>query len=516
MEAKESIPRVAPLSGASEPTGQGLPPRPDAGGGALRDTALLVILAGFLFTLALGINPAHRIQEVRVLEVSREMFASGDWIVPRFLGEFRLVKFPLAYWLCLAGYQLTGHVGEFSGRLFSGLAGVLTVLLAYALGRRLGSRRLALWCAIILATSPLFFRFARYAETDGLMTCGTTAALYAFFRAFAEAGITPGRRSLWTILGWGAMGIAFLAKGPAGLLMPLISVILYLAAGRQWRDILRLFHPAGVLLLAIMVVPWPLAVYLRTGSFFDVMREQAESTMSGKVHGRTFFTALFFYPSKTSSDFAPWWVLLIPAVAAAARGGLRRNRKVGFILAWAGGIVLQLCFVGNKQTHYILPAYPAFAALVAWWADEEASRWSWLRDPRPRLLVAILAAAMVVLLPVWIFAGWALEKKADYCRDFALAAKAVVGNAPVFLHGDPVPEVVFYLGKLIPQAGPGPAGMDELLRQHKEFFVLARIESRKGEPDHDAALRADGRFRVVLESSKDQLPLRLYGPVGSP
>src|SRR5580698_4483372 len=46
--------------------------------------------------------------EPRYAECSREMLESGDWVVPRYLGELRTHKPPLIYWCQAAAMSVFG------------------------------------------------------------------------------------------------------------------------------------------------------------------------------------------------------------------------------------------------------------------------------------------------------------------------------------------------------------------------------------------------------------------------
>jgi hypothetical protein len=48
--------------------------------------------------------PALDSTDARYLEISREMYASGDWIVPRLATRPHLDKPPLTYWAAALGY----------------------------------------------------------------------------------------------------------------------------------------------------------------------------------------------------------------------------------------------------------------------------------------------------------------------------------------------------------------------------------------------------------------------------
>ena len=121
----------------------------------VRHGAVILAVAGLSLFLGLGRPPLHHTQEARVIEVAREMGESGDLILPRFCGEPRLQKPPLACWLALAGFRLAGGPVEWGGRLYSALSGTFTALLIYALARSMGRPRAGLAGAVVWLTAFL-------------------------------------------------------------------------------------------------------------------------------------------------------------------------------------------------------------------------------------------------------------------------------------------------------------------------------------------------------------------------
>jgi len=481
-----------------------------------RDAGLLIAFSVAAFLVGLGRAPVSRIQELRVLEASREMRASGDYLVPRFGGDLRLQKPPLAYWLALAGYGLTGRADELSGRLYAVFTGVLTVLATFALGRRLGGPRLGLLAGLILAASPLFHRFSRLAETDGLLTLGTTLALGSFWMGFAGR---PARRGTWTVLAWTAMGIAFLAKGLAGFFLPLLPVIVFLAAGRRWRDIAAVFHPIGLAAFLAIALPWYIAVSAAHPELIAVFREQIFFAVKGEGHGRGLLEGLYFYPVRILADFAPWCVLLAAAAVLLIRGPrrLRERPDLAFVLAWAAGILLQLLPLGNKQNHYLLPAFPAFALLAAWSLVEP---WPLPRAVSPAAMTRCVAAAALLIaagLGSHAFWGDALKTETKSAREFCRAIRPIVEGAPLYIHGTADMRVDFHLERVLPVVEARPEAIEELFRRHPSFFVIAREIGKDKQGGLDAAIAADPRFRKVRSAVPPEVPFHLYrGEAGGP
>lgn len=511
------------------------PSRPDVLRYILRDVLILALVAGATLLIALGRHPAHRIQELRVLEVAREMRESGEVVLPRLCGEPRYRKPPLAYWLALAGYEAAGDESEAAGRAYSALSGLAAALILYALGRSSGSPRLGLWAGIVLLTSLAWIRASRTAETDALLGATVAAALYAFWRAFGPHGGTrgelhavPGGRNRlgWIVLGWAAMAAGTMSKSLAGLTYPLLAAAIYLGASRRWRDLRALFHPAGILLFLLLAGLWPAMVLIRDPSAVETFLLEMEVTAGGRGHGKAWYYALVYYLFAFWPAFVPWCALFVPAAIAALAAMLRpppagspsdapTTPLVRFFLAWAASILLQLELVGNKQPHYLVPAIPAFAGIVAWWLDAGAPGIPVLRPPRPARLLAGLAAATAV---VAVALAWVdVEGTGKSRRTFGLLARRTVGGAPVWSLGRPDPELWFHLDRAVPglDAHRDRARLDELVRGGSPFFVLSGSRDREVAAREAAILAERGRFEPVLRSGTEEAPATLYRFGGS-
>src|SRR2546426_437868 len=109
------------LTGTMEDRGIATPPT-----AALRGRVLVAALAVFVLFFQLGTRGLNEPDEGRYSEVSREMVASGDWLVPRFNGVEHLSKPPVTYWLVAASLKTFG-VNEWAARLPAALAALGTM-----------------------------------------------------------------------------------------------------------------------------------------------------------------------------------------------------------------------------------------------------------------------------------------------------------------------------------------------------------------------------------------------------
>src|SRR5512138_2903367 len=148
---------------------------PSASGVAIRPLLVtLAIVWGVLWVALLGAHPLFNPDEGRYAEIPREMLATGKLLVPRLNGIVYIEKPPLQYWATLASYRVFG-VSEWSARLSVGIAGLLTILIAFALVERVWGRAAA-WRAGLMGGSMLLpVLMAHHLTLDTSLTLFTTA-----------------------------------------------------------------------------------------------------------------------------------------------------------------------------------------------------------------------------------------------------------------------------------------------------------------------------------------------------
>src|SRR5436305_13738240 len=128
--------------------------------------------------------------------------------------------------------------------------------------------------------------------------------------------------------------------------------------------------PGAALALALML-PRAVAIgFASHGAFYHL--SLGHDFAAKILEGREWHGALpGYYLLASIVAFWPATLVLIPALAFAIRQ--RREPGVRFLLAWSAGVWLIFELVPTKLPHYILPAYPALAALCALWITREKS-----------------------------------------------------------------------------------------------------------------------------------------------
>ena len=327
--------------------------------------AFIAILAASAFAFFFGLGELGFLgpDEPRYAEVAREMFASGDYISTRLCGCVWFEKPALLYWMSAASYHLFG-VNEFSARLPSAVAAILTVALLYFALRYIGLSRLALIASLVLSTSGIFVAYARVAVPDMILTTAMTAALLA---ALLWIRATGRARVVYLALSFGFMGLGMLAKGLVGIVLVLTILVIYLLLTGRLRSVRCDECLIGLAVFLLVAGTWYVPVTMRHGwSFIDefFIRHHFQRYTSNEFgHPQPFY---FFFLVAVAGA-APWTFYLIPAVARLRSLKPRAATRDSLLLLawiWIAVPLVFFSFSGSKLPGYILPIFPAFAIVL--------------------------------------------------------------------------------------------------------------------------------------------------------
>ena len=361
-----------------------------------RDLLLLALLGGLLFLPGLGRRDLWNPDEARYAEVAREMRLSGSWAVPHLNGQVYSQKPPLLFWSIAFCGWLTGGLDETAARLPSALSAIGALLLVYRIGERFFGRRAAWMAAAAFITCFRLLWQGRFGQIDMLLTGLVTLAVWFWVR-----GYTEGRPRLYPLFFLFA-DLATLAKGPVGLLPPLLAILAFLGITRNGGEIKRMRIGLGLLLWAAVVLAWLVPAGLSGGS--EYLRQIAfKQTVTRYANPWHHFAPWYYYFKCLTYEFFPWSFLLPTAIVVGWKrfvGGARDGFL--FSLCWMAVTLLFFSVSPAKREVYILTMYPGMALIVGAGLDRVAAEWArwrlWLAIPLG--LLAALAALILLALPI--------------------------------------------------------------------------------------------------------------------
>lgn len=333
-----------------------------------------------LFTLAwFGVLDYRHLvasDEGRYAEIAREMYATGDWITPRYDGYKYFEKPPLQAWMTAIAYTLFG-VGEWQSRLWTGFAGYFAILATGFTAWKLmdGERGIvAGWLsAILLASSPMWNVGGHFNTLDMGLSSILSCALFSLLLAQrAKLSVTARRNWMW--LCWAFMALAVLSKGLIGIVIPGMVLVVYTLTTRDWALWKRLHLLSGLLVFFLIATPWFVLVSLKNpefAHFFFIHEHWDRFTKDG--HNRK--GSPFYFVPLILVGFLPWLAQVGQGLMRAwrdRRGDTRPGdtratngfRPLWLCAVWAVMIFLFFSKSHSKLPGYIMPIFPTLALLA--------------------------------------------------------------------------------------------------------------------------------------------------------
>lgn len=480
----------------------------------------------------------------------QQMVEHDALLFPLENGRSPMYKPPLFHWTAVAIDRLAGltKVTAFNLRLPAALYAIVGVILTIAFAYAFLGPDAAILAGLILTASYQYVENARIGRVDMTLCFFETLALFSFLWWFSarhpassatqlhlpkvpeiqevqqgqeDQGIpratrpqperSPPARMVLAI----SLGLAVLAKGPVGAILPGLAILIFLIAERRLSDVWKLATPMTVILTLAIASSWYLACLF--GRRYGFLDRQIGSENFGRFFGALGAMSPWYYLKPVLLNSAPLSLLVPFAVFAALRtyrrptstrpasgdatdpaeSGTRPSQNPLsiwmalrmmflppmdstdlstaasgasyratlavrlFAIFWVV-TVLFFTVAAYKRRAYLLPLWPASAIMLSWWITA-------LARTRPgKILRGAVAATCAILIAVNFFYLPRKEVRdcaGDSLRPAAAEINRIVGPAePLYLFGfedEPAP-LLFYLDRTAPRIwgklGDAPPG----------------------------------------------------------
>lgn len=375
---------------------------------AYASAGLIVLVCLFSHLGAIGlVGP----DEPRYAWIARAMATSGDWVTPRLYGQPWFEKPVLYYWAAALGFLAHLPV-EWAARLPSAVAALVAAIAIGWLGWKFYGTESwpfaspLLVAPLIFSTSVAAIGFARAAGPDMLFSASLTLAVASGAIVLSRRGALRSENENRAITGpsdhfalafFGAsLGLAVLAKGPAGVVLAAGAIGIWAIAAGQWRSALRLAHPIAIIAFCVVGLPWYLLCAARNPDFIHIFifQHNFERYLTPMFQHRQPF---WYFVPILLLGLLPWIACLWPALQEGLQLWRQKSwsSSPGFFFAcWAIFPFLFFSFSQSKLPGYILPAIPPLALLIAVGLQR--------RILSPKSQPSLVASAWCVLIAVGI------------------------------------------------------------------------------------------------------------------
>ena len=391
------------------------------------DWLLLAGFCGFLFFFGLASFGLVGADEPRYAQVAREMLARHDWITPTLGGKPWLEKPPLFYWQAMLAYSIFG-VSDWAARLPSAFDATLMVIAIYLFLRRFRPG-VQLDGALMTASAAGVVGFARAASTDMPLAACFSIALLSWY-AWYEKGSKRYLALFYVFLALGS-----LAKGPVAPFLAGVIVVIFAAAKRDSKLVLRTLWIPGMMLFCATALPWYVAVQAKNPEFFQVFIFQHNLARFGSnlYHHKEPF---WYFVPVALVGLAPWAVFVAASLVETIRVWWTERQAMlesedalnAFLLIWLIVPIVFFSISQSKLPGYIVPALPAGTLLLA-----EYFRRNVTDGARPSIFLTVSHAivAAIAIVPAMMVQYIVLQHRLPWGKaaaiSFTFAAVLAVG-----------------------------------------------------------------------------------------
>lgn len=319
--------------------------------------ALLVWVVAFW---RLSYLPLLDPDEAHYTQITREMRALSDYVVPRIDGVPIIDKPALFHWIQAASFAAVGETA-LGARLPTALAFVALLLTVRWFGRRVFDAATADRAALMFALTPLTFILTHVAIFDMVFVAFLFGAIACLIVAAREA------RPRLQILAFVLLSLAVQIKGPFAVII-VVAAAAVTALSPAARPFVRRIHwVRGLIGAGVLALPWFLLMWQRFGQSFinDYVLYNNVQLFAEPLYRRRFDP--FFYVRSAAVSLFPWSIVLVGAAIDAVRqrrtGGLSGRRLA--LWAWVAVVFGFFSASRFKLDHYVFPIVPAVCLLGA-------------------------------------------------------------------------------------------------------------------------------------------------------
>lgn len=317
---------------------------------------ILVLLSVFLFGFNLGVPSLWDESEAMYTEVAREIIQTSDWITLHFNFQPWFVHPPFYMWLTALTSELVGWT-ELTGRIWSALFGLGSVLATYFLGKNLFQKKVGFLAGIIFATTFQTIIASRVGVMDTALSFFVTLSILLLYKGYKTG------KDTYHLLAFIAASFAVLTKGPIGIILPFLIVIPYLFFTKDLKVLKEMRIIRGAAIFLIIVAPWYIAEYVRhSGEFIKyVLGYQTLGRFFGAVESQS--GPWYYYLGIIPLGFLPWTAFLPASLTRLFKS--RAKKESLFLLIWCIVVFAFFSLAGTKLPDYIIFIYPALSIMVA-------------------------------------------------------------------------------------------------------------------------------------------------------
>lgn len=296
--------------------------------------------------------------------VAKETFQNGNYINLTVHGDAYDQKPPMMFWLGALGFSI-GGISNFWFKIPFLLLIFGGFYWAFRLGQSMYNTRVGYLTATFLAFSTIYSLYSMDIHADTPLQAFVTLALWQLFEFIKT------RKNKHWILGFTAIGLAMLSKGPIGAAIPAFAVIGHILLKKEYRFLFDYRWFLGIILAFSVASPALIGLMNQFG--WDGIRFFFWENNIGRITG-SYVKATndpIFFIHTLLYVFLPWVLLFFIAAwfefRMLAKSRFRSDEYFTLTGIWIFFIIISVS--KNQVPNYVFSIIPLMAVLTAKWVD---------------------------------------------------------------------------------------------------------------------------------------------------
>lgn len=186
---------------------------------------LLLALGALFFFPFLGSVHLFDWDEINFAESAREMIESNDYFRVQINYEPFWEKPPFFFWLQVISMKIFG-INEFAARFPNALLGIISLITLYYIGKKLVSSKFGLIWSVLYFASFLPHLYFKSGIIDPFFNFFIFLSLFFLVLTIEK----PTSKKMNAFIAGIFIGLAIITKGPVGLLLLILTLVLYIIA----------------------------------------------------------------------------------------------------------------------------------------------------------------------------------------------------------------------------------------------------------------------------------------------
>ncbi len=182
----------------------------------------ILILGAFFFIPLLGYVHLFDWDEINFAESAREMIVTGDYTRVQINFVPFWEKPPLFFWLQALSMHIFG-INEFAARFPNAVCGIVTLLVIYRIGRELYNHRFGMLWSILYLGALLPHLYFKSGIIDPIFNLFIFLSIWYLIKVISQEE----QKNKHAMLSGVFVGMAILTKGPVGLLIVLLTFLVF-------------------------------------------------------------------------------------------------------------------------------------------------------------------------------------------------------------------------------------------------------------------------------------------------